>query len=309
MVHYYSIFIVVVLVLLTIFAYRWLNDDTTPEMDVDVAVERSGDAPKNCSGLCPKNLAPVCGYDTSSGTSMSYSNDCVFSAAQCRNSNLQFLNKGKCPDSKDDVSKAGSAGVVQPKKCGKACYSNIAPVCGYDSETGTSKEYVNECAFSIAQCKNPNLKLLNKGKCPASKDAVVGAAVGVVPPKKCSGICPMLFVPVCGYDSSSKTSKTYSNECTFSNAQCENPNLKLLNKGKCPKEGAVGKVGAAVVRPKDKCYKGCPKLHAPVCGYDSENGTSKSYSNGCEFSNAQCENPNLKKLNTGLCPGESIVYV
>lgn len=191
MVHYYSIFIVVVLVLLTIFAYMWTNDDTTPEMDVDVdvAVERSGDA---------------------------------------------------------------------PKKCGKACYSNIAPVCGYDSETGTSKEYVNECAFSIAQCKNPNLKLLNKGKCPA---------------------------------------------------QCENPNLKLLNKGKCPKEGAVGKVGAAVVRPKDKCYKGCPKLHAPVCGYDSENGTSKSYSNGCEFSNAQCENPNLKKLNTGLCPGESIVYV
>lgn len=93
MVHYYSIFIVVVLVVLTIFAYRWLNDDTPPP-EVDVAVERADDS---CRKPCPKNYAPVCGYDSEAGTSRNYSNKCVFSVEQCRNPNLEFVQNGQCP--------------------------------------------------------------------------------------------------------------------------------------------------------------------------------------------------------------------
>lgn len=57
-------------------------------------VERADD---NCRKPCPQNLAPVCGYDTSSGTSRNYSNKCVFSIEQCRNPNLEFVKNGRCP--------------------------------------------------------------------------------------------------------------------------------------------------------------------------------------------------------------------
>lgn len=223
--------LIIVLVLLTIFAYRWLNDDTTPEMDV--AVERSDDPvvpPKKCSGLCPYNLAPVCGYDTSSGTSMSYPNDCVFSAAQCQNPNVKLLNKGKCPDSKGAVGKVGAAVVVPPKKCGKACYSIYAPVCGYDSENGTSKEYANDCVFSAAQCRNPNLKLLNDGKCPGD------SKTQPPPPKdpKCDKPCPNNEANVCAYKSGDPSHTYFRNKCLFLNAQCKDPSWIFVNEGRCP---------------------------------------------------------------------------
>lgn len=293
-----------------------------------------------CSGLCPYNLDPVCGYDTLSGTSTTYSNHCVFTAAKCKNPNLKVLNQGRCPkeetptckkvcpdlsapmcgyDSLSGTSKSYANGCefsnaqcdnpnlqllnkgpcpkeeTPPKdNCPKNCYSIYAPVCGYDSENGTSKEYANGCELSNAQCGNPNLKILNQGPCPTTTSEKAGASN-----KKCSGICPQNYAPVCGYDSSSKTSKTYSNECTFSNEQCRNPNLKKLSQGPCPK----GKIGA-VVRPKDKCRKGCPLNVAPICGYDSLSGTSNSYVNYCEFSNEQCDNPNLTLLKNGWCPGD-----
>lgn len=91
----YIITLIVILVLLTIFAYTWLNDDTTPQ--IDVVEERSDDQPDHCNKPCPKHRATVCGYDNSSGTSRNYSNECVFSIEQCRNPNLELINNGRCP--------------------------------------------------------------------------------------------------------------------------------------------------------------------------------------------------------------------
>ncbi|CAG0904960.1 unnamed protein product [Darwinula stevensoni] len=45
-------------------------------------------------------------------------------------------------------------------RCEKGCTLEYRPVCGSDFQT-----YPNICAFQVAQCKNPRLRLRHHGKC------------------------------------------------------------------------------------------------------------------------------------------------
>ncbi|MPC33627.1 SPARC-related modular calcium-binding protein 1 [Portunus trituberculatus] len=51
----------------------------------------------------------------------------------------------------------------------------------------------------------------------------------------CTKVCPKIFLPVCGSDL-----VTYVNDCEFSIAQCFNPKLKLLHRGKCKTDDKRG---------------------------------------------------------------------
>jgi len=52
-------------------------------------------------------------------------------------------------------------------------------------------------------------------------------------PDRCNdsndSVCPQVYTPVCGSDG-----ETYSNECVFGVAQCEDPSLLSFKEGECP---------------------------------------------------------------------------
>ena len=53
----------------------------------------------------------------------------------------------------------------------------------------------------------------------------------LVPAKKCDGVCPRNYNPVCD-----NMGRTHGNGCLFNIAKCKNPKLKIVSNGRC-KEG------------------------------------------------------------------------
>merc|ERR1740139_1390636 len=55
-------------------------------------------------------------------------------------------------------------------------------------------------------------------------------ATATTDPDRCNdSVCPQVYTPVCGSDG-----ETYSNECVFGVAQCEDPSLLSFKEGECP---------------------------------------------------------------------------
>ncbi|XP_042223811.1 agrin-like isoform X7 [Homarus americanus] len=99
--------------------------------------------------------------------------------------------------------------------------------------------------------------------------------------KECPEICTFEYLPVCG-----SNGVTYSNECSFTQAACNDPTLTLLHVGACvtsleplppiPTQGG-GEGG------RSPCKKLCIRIFAPVCGTDG-----KIYSNECVLNSFSC---------------------
>ncbi|KAK4327418.1 hypothetical protein Pmani_002083 [Petrolisthes manimaculis] len=98
--------------------------------------------------------------------------------------------------------------------------------------------------------------------------------------RKCNPnpICIALYDPVCG-----SNGQTYSNDCHFRGARCENPHLRLECQGECPCDSKV-------------CGVACPLYVDPVCGSDGI-----TYSNSCFLGIETCHNPHITLRHKGQC--------
>jgi len=97
-------------------------------------------------------------------------------------------------------------------------------------------------------------------------------------PRECTRNCPKNGEPVCG-----SNGVTYSNQCMFENAQCEEANLGLLD----------GEIiySKPFINGTCSCEEDCPGYN-PVCGsvYDTSGIESfTTYINLCKFENALCK--------------------
>ncbi|CAG0896270.1 unnamed protein product [Darwinula stevensoni] len=103
-----------------------------------------------CSNICPTIFDEVC-----ASNGRTYPNECEMRTVACETGQrLIIRNRGPCI--------GGNA------SCDGICTLEDAPVCGSDDET-----YPNPCAFQVARCKNPDLRLLHHVEDSDNKDIIV----------------------------------------------------------------------------------------------------------------------------------------
>ncbi|XP_071541362.1 uncharacterized protein [Panulirus ornatus] len=153
-----------------------------------------------CANTCARVYSPVCGSD-----GKTYFNLCLLNLMSCREGTpLTPVREGRCDEQQ----------TAKPR-CPVSCSRLYEPVCGSDGVT-----YDNQCFLNRVMCRNPSVTKVADGQC--------GPAQGGSSSSKCIQECPFTYAPLCGSDK-----VTYSNDCTFRNAACQEPNLTKLYNGSC----------------------------------------------------------------------------
>jgi len=222
-----------------------------------------------CPTVCDRRYSPKCGSD-----GVTYSNECIFKQAACKNKQLLLAHEGECSE----------------RNCMKPCTREFNPVCASDGVSFVA--FPNQCVFEIENCKRSiNFYVVGRENCPTirlGRELPVLKMEDKTPENICEKACTREYAPICAADGDGEFT-TYANTCAFEIALCKNNRLKKVNLEDCNLEEKNTKL----------CEKACPRHYKPVCGSDGEN--FNIFNNQCIFDVAACKDETLKAAEFKLC--------
>jgi len=161
---------------------------------------------KKCRKACPFIYFPMCGFFN--GVYKMFDNLCSMEVENCeKNINFQVVSLEKCDD--DYQMRSLKA---DKKNCNRRCNKMYRPTCGFDGKS--YKMFSNPCVMEASNCnEETNFQVVELENCNQPEFISLNTEE-----KPCPKICPLNYVPTCGFDG--QNYKIFSNTCEMEATNC-----------------------------------------------------------------------------------------